>query len=208
MSMLTLPPPILNREAITEALRLRTSIRLIPTNSPWLPYANPGTLLTYQRFLLTLCSWQCLLLGEALSAVFLLALASLTDLLDGKIARSLACESRFGGKLDPWGDKFMLLLVWNFSEIAAVVIILSEITGIFSSHRVRKNAGKHVIAKGSKHITAGQMFFLCFLILLRFFESQGIVIFPAEQICLLCLMCLSFLRAVLYIRLLRKNPSL
>ena len=74
-------------------------------------------LLTASRLLLApLVVWQ-IAGGHYLPAFWLFALAALTDLLDGNLARLLDQKSVFGAWLDPIADKVMLLstlivMVW------------------------------------------------------------------------------------------------
>lgn len=74
-------------------------------------------LLTAIRLVLVPCVLWMLLAGELETAFWLFALAALTDLLDGNLARWLHQQSVLGAWLDPIADKAMLLstlimLVW------------------------------------------------------------------------------------------------
>jgi cardiolipin synthase len=79
-------------------------------------YTLPNLLTAGRLLLAPLVVWQ-LAAGRVEAAFWLFALAALTDLLDGNLARLLDQRSVFGAWLDPIADKVMLLstllmLVW------------------------------------------------------------------------------------------------
>ena len=61
--------------------------------------------------ILLMLAWH----GETELFLVLFALGLLSDVLDGRLARSLGCESEFGAKLDQWGD----FALWGVLPLAA-----------------------------------------------------------------------------------------
>ncbi len=105
-----------------------------------MPQFNLATWLTLLRIALIPVLVICFYLpwpGMRLVAAFVFVLASVTDWLDGWLARRMGQTTRFGAFLDPVADKLMVaaalvLLVQHDPEpgmaVAAVVIIGREIT--------------------------------------------------------------------------------
>ena len=130
-------------EAVSEQARIERSVppvRVARPIGPLHPYALPN-LLTYSRILAVPILVFCFYIeGNAIRwlsfAVFLLA--TLSDFLDGYLARAWAQQSAIGRILDPIADKILvatalLLLVWegtigSWSLLAAIVILTREIS--------------------------------------------------------------------------------
>ena len=72
------------------------------------------TLLTFSRFIIAKITSGLLFLSSGyavLIALILFVLASLSDALDGALARRRNIQSKFGAFLDPIADKFLVFLV-------------------------------------------------------------------------------------------------
>ena len=123
--------------------------------------------LTLARILLTFLFMLFLFKGHFLFrclALFVFLVASLTDLYDGKIARSRKQVSDFGKLMDPVADKILILsALLAFVELQLVpawmvILILTRellITGV----RVFALSNGKILAvgRGGKHKTATQM---------------------------------------------------
>lgn len=98
--------------------------------------------------------------------LLLVALAAITDFFDGDLARKMKCKSTYGAALDPIADKtFVVVIVFLLDPYLAVSILIAELIGMFFSNYVRKVAGGHYIAHGSKGITFIQMTIVIILII-------------------------------------------
>lgn len=114
-------------------------------------------------------------------ALFTFCLASLTDVLDGHIARRRKLENDFGRLMDPIADKILVLAAFlAFVEMkiipawTVIIILFRElvITGLRISAATR---GKVLSASlAGKHKTASQMVtIICILLFLIIRESAG-----------------------------------
>ena len=84
--------------------------------------------------------------------------AAVTDFFDGDLARKMNCKSVYGAAMDPIADKtFVVVLLILINPQLAITIAIVEVIGMLFSNAVRKNAGGHFIAHGSKGITFLQM---------------------------------------------------
>ena len=91
--------------------------------------------------------------GARLAALILFVAASLTDLLDGKIARSRGLVTDFGKLMDPLADKLLVMsaLVMMMERMdlsGVVVIILLAREFLVTSLRLIAASGGKVIAAG------------------------------------------------------------
>ena len=66
-------------------------------------------LITFLRFFLTIPIIIAILKSFYLLAFILFILASITDALDGWIAKKHKCQTSFGSKIDPLADKILLI---------------------------------------------------------------------------------------------------
>lgn len=88
-------------------------------------------LLTFLRILLVLPCAYAFYLGYYQLAIGTFILASITDGIDGFLARKLACQTQLGAILDPLADKFLIVILFfvftiqNFIPLwfASVIII-------------------------------------------------------------------------------------
>lgn len=85
---------------------------------------NIPNLLTFFRFLLIPPVVLCIFLGQYVIALILFAVACLTDLLDGFIARKFNMVSEAGILLDPLADKAMAVLM-------AIALTMQNIYPVF-----------------------------------------------------------------------------
>ena len=112
--------------------------------------------------------------GYAIAAGCVFALASLTDWLDGRIARKRHIETDFGRFLDPVADKLlvlsaMVMLVWlKLLPAFVLVIVLARELSVDGLRMVAVGKGK-VIAAGwlGKIKTTSQMLLLLWLLFSR-----------------------------------------
>ena len=72
----------------------------------------------------------------ALIAFICLLIASVTDFLDGFIARALHAESKFGQMLDPWTDKILVLCVFATLPILDADLYPWWIFGVIASREI------------------------------------------------------------------------
>ena len=129
-----------------------------------------------------------LLLGYNWAALIIFAVASLTDFVDGYIARHYNQVSDFGKFLDPLADKLlvtaaMLVFVqWGRMPAWAVMIVLTREFAVSGLRMVAASSGKVLAAGWSGKIkTASTMVGLCFmmvfpLVWLDWTVTAGIVI--------------------------------
>lgn len=119
-------------------------------------------------------------------AVAIFIIASLTDLLDGKIARKYNLVTNFGKFMDPLADKLLvcsalICLVSNGKLPAWIVIIIISREFIISGFRLIASDNGIVIAAGywGKFKTTFQMLMVIVLILdigTPFFDMLGLVL--------------------------------
>lgn len=119
-------------------------------------------------------------------AVAIFIIASLTDLLDGKIARKYNLVTNFGKFMDPLADKLLvcsalICLVSNGKLPAWIVIIIISREFIISGFRLIASDNGIVIAAGywGKFKTTFQMLMVIVLILdigTPFFDMLGLIL--------------------------------
>ena len=118
-------------------------------------------------------------------AVIIFIVASLTDMLDGKIARARNLVTNFGKFMDPLADKLlvcsaMICMITTGQLAAWIVIIIIAREFIISGFRLVASDNGIVIAASywGKFKTVSQMFMIMLLIL----HPEGTVFFWLEQI--------------------------
>ncbi len=96
---------------------------------------NVPNLLTILRMALIPVYWALMLLDRRMAALIVFGVASLTDLMDGYIARKYQLITDFGKLMDPLADKLMVLSVMLLLAIrgiapwpALAIILAKEIT--------------------------------------------------------------------------------
>lgn len=106
--------------------------------------------------------------GRYLIALVLFALASFTDLLDGKIARKYDLVTNFGKFMDPLADKVLVMSAlicfipcFNLSAVAVIIIMAREFL-VTSLRLVASSEGLVIAAdKWGKVKTASTMVWVC-----------------------------------------------
>jgi len=125
--------------------------------------------------------WWTALPDNYLIALVIFALASLTDLLDGHIARSRGLITDFGKLMDPLADKLlvmsaMICLIGDMVPGWAVIIILAREFLVTSIRLVAAGKGMVLAAdKWGKVKTVTQMLWLCYdLLAMWIFRNLGV----------------------------------
>ena len=110
-----------------------------------------------------------------LAAVVVYAVASLTDFLDGFIARRFQAISRLGKVLDPIGDKLMTVAVLTCITIegivplwALVAVGVKEVTMMIGGIITHKMSGVEIVQSNIIGKTSTVVFFVVFVILILF----------------------------------------
>ena len=119
----------------------------------WFTELNLPNRLTLLRIVLVPVYLVLLALGQNIPALIVFAAASLTDMLDGRIARSRGLVTSFGKFMDPIADKmlthtaFILLTGMGHLNAAACIIFVAR-EFVVSGLRLRAVEQGHVIAAG------------------------------------------------------------
>lgn len=121
---------------------------------------------------LVLFFWDGLWLNY-LWAFVVFVLASLTDMLDGQIARKRGLVTDFGKLMDPLADKLLVmsamvsLITTGLVHAVVVVVILAREFAVSAVRQVAASAGVIVAAdRWGKLKTVFQMIWICLLLLL------------------------------------------
>lgn len=124
-----------------------------------------------------------------LIALILFAAASITDYIDGNIARKQGLVTNFGKFLDPMADKVLvisamicMLAKGLCSPVVVIIVVAREF--LVSSLRLVAASQNVVIAAGKsgKLKTASQMLSICAILTLCCIRSLGNVAIPVESI--------------------------
>ena len=119
-------------------------------------YINPANLVTYVRLLLVPAVIVCFYSELAFAnywAALLFTIASLSDWLDGYLARSMGVTSEFGAFLDPIADKLLVVavlvvLVASYQSLVfATVILISREILISALREWMAEKGKRSLVK-------------------------------------------------------------
>ena len=119
----------------------------------WFAELNLPTKLTLLRVVLVPVYLVLLALGQNIPALIVFAAASLTDMLDGRIARSRGLVTNFGKFMDPSADKmlthtaFILLTAMGRLNAAACILFVAR-EFVVSGLRLCAVEQGHVIAAG------------------------------------------------------------
>lgn len=93
-------------------------------------YVNPANMFTLLRIPLAILGIIAYQDGNPIAGVVLISLASLTDMLDGQIARRFNFVTEFGALFDRAVDKAMMLIVAIFSAVTLHGLAQLVIIGI------------------------------------------------------------------------------
>lgn len=117
-------------------------------NIVWKDVFNVPNLITYFRILCIPIFVSLMLTGYMWSAILVFAVAAISDLFDGVIARKYNLITNIGISLDPLADKLMhvsvlisLSIIGNVAWVITVLILLKEIimiivTAILNKHKI------------------------------------------------------------------------
>lgn len=139
-------------------------------------------------------------------ALIIFAVASFTDLLDGKIARKNNLVTNFGKFMDPLADKILVMSAMlcfvelGYAPAYMVIIILAREFLVTSLRLIASGSGIVIAAdKWGKYKTVCQMSWVVFTIFVMWYETLGVGSLDAFAVLLLVdilLMCLSVLLTV------------
>lgn len=117
-----------------------------------------------------------------LIALVIFVVASLTDLLDGKIARKRNLVTNFGKFMDPLADKILVMAAMlcfvelNYAPALVVIVILAREFLVTSLRLIASGSGIVIAAdKWGKYKTVCQMVWVIFSILVMWVEAAGFV---------------------------------
>ena len=138
-------------------------------------------------------------------AIVLFLAVSLTDTLDGHIARSRNLVTDFGKFLDPLADKILvistlivLIDLGYLSSIAVIIVIIREF--LVTSLRLVASSGNLVIAASNwgKAKTVTQMIVIILLMLTPMLRNLSV--FPVfAQICVWCMVLITLYSGIDYL---------
>lgn len=141
--------------------------------------------------------------GNNIVALFFFLVVVASDFLDGFFARYIETRwpgygiSKVGELIDPIRDKGVIVILFFFNVWMATAVVFFETIEIITATRVRKKAGKHIVAFESKAITAIQFVLIGILFLI----SKDLF---AEILFASLIATGSLLRFITYFRLLYK----
>ncbi|MDH4021557.1 MAG: CDP-alcohol phosphatidyltransferase family protein [Gammaproteobacteria bacterium] len=159
-------------------------MELPPARPPLFSAAQIPNLICILRMALVWPIVDTLLTGRYALALALVAVAGLSDGLDGYLAKRFDWRSRLGGLLDPLADK--LLLVSTFLTLAyaslaplwlAAVVVIRDVVIVSGGliYQALVAPVRPEPSRASKLNTAAQLFFVCAVI-----ANRGFGLPPAE----------------------------
>lgn len=148
--------------------------------------------LTMLRIILVPFFVLFMLIGDSplfsLAALVIFAIASLTDMLDGKIARKYNLITNFGKLMDPLADKVLVMsamicfVAKNIAPAWIVIVILAREFLVTSLRLIAVGEGVVIAAdKWGKIKTVTQMAWIIWTVLWRCIVGFGAFDFAAEQ---------------------------
>ena len=144
---------------------------------------NLANKLTMFRIILVPFFVLAMAFSQHLIALIIFAVASLTDMLDGKIARKYNMITDFGKFLDPLADKLLTLAAmcmfceWGTFPAWALMLVLTREFAVSGLRMVAGPKGKVIAAgKSGKFKTASTMIGLCFWMAFPSVEIIGTVV--------------------------------
>jgi len=141
--------------------------------------------ITVVRILLIPAFMAVALLGYEVAALLLFVLASLTDVLDGYIARKYDQISNFGKFMDPLADKLLttaallLFVQWGRMPAWVLMVILAREFAVSGLRMMAATSGTVIAAGGSGKIMTIVTFLAICLMLTSFHDAvlfAGIII--------------------------------
>ncbi len=170
----------LDREAHREALQARTRLLWVRT----LP-ATMANFVLFQGFIACGLAYYFTSVGRYSEAALSILIASLTDWLDGKMARLYRQETMIGAALDPLRDKVLAGMVFFFSIGAGWLLLSAELIStsfaLLLQRYVRKHEiCDHVVLKGSKVLTGIQLASFCAIYAVAMSREQGWIVRSVE----------------------------
>ena len=179
----------------------------------------PNKLTVLRVLLIPVCllcvNWDALP-GHTLLALAVFIIASLTDLLDGRIARARGLITDFGKFMDPLADKLLVvsaiicLMGIGWVPPLVVILIISREFLVTSLRLVAAPKGIVIAAdKWGKYKTASQMVWICVSLLLLWLQKSGIMENPApgQVINLVLITLVTVLTVVSGVNYLYKNRA-
>lgn len=140
---------------------------------------NLPNILSFSRIILPFGVVLSLLGEQTGTAIIIMAIAGITDFLDGYIARKYNLTSQFGATLDPLADKIMMFLLYAALALVnlipayvAIIVILRDVlilSGVALCF-LKKISLKMGAIKSSKINTVVQVFYLLFVLSCNYFH--------------------------------------
>lgn len=185
------------KEALKAGLSLQSSV---PPNERILTFPN---VVTTAGIICIFFSFSNAYYGNRVAGLIFFLAVVISDFIDGFSARFIESKwpgygiSRVGEILDPLRDKGVVVVLLPLNIWMAAAVIFFETIEIITAARVRKKAGRHIVAIESKAITAIQ-----FVLIGAFFLIQEDSF--AETLFASLIATGSLLRFITYFRLLYK----
>ena len=165
---------------------------------------NVPNALTMLRMLLIPVYWVLFMRGERYIALAVFIVASLTDLLDGYIARKYHLITDFGQLMDPLADKLMVISIMLSLALkglapwpALIILICKEAIMVLGGLVL---LGKGVVVYANKYGKAAQAMAVSALVLCFFGEWFQSIGFPLHLIVLWCAVAMTLFALFMYAR--------
>ncbi len=136
-------------------------------------------------------------------ALAIFAVAALTDMLDGQIARKYNLVTDFGKFMDPLADKLLvmssmiILLEWGLIPAWAVIIILAREFAVTGIRLIAASGGKVIAASGLGKIKTITQFAMIIVLFMNNYPFEVINV-PADMILIVIAVALTVLSGVDY----------
>lgn len=150
------------------------------------------TLFTLARFVLVPIFITLFLNERYKLAVTILVIASLTDMIDGFIARRYNMKSRLGSMLDPLADKFMMVMSFlALTQVKAIpwwmtILVIGRdvyiLGGVFFLNNIKRINLVFKPTRFSKVTTTAQFIFLVFSFVAVFIANRTLPVDTKSEI--------------------------
>lgn len=134
---------------------------------------NVPNVLTILRLVLVPVFIVLYMNGQRIAALVVFAVASLTDMLDGRIARKYNLITNFGKLMDPLADKLLVISAmcifcqWGLMPAWALMIVLTREFAVTGLRLIAVQKGRVIAAGWSGKVkTAATMVCLCLMLLI------------------------------------------